>query len=231
MKTRLDYIKELRKRFVWVLIPSLLLLIVAFSQTPALINSLLNYYEINAVSLSPAESVSTSMNFAFAITMLFMIPALLYQMFAFSKEIIPQKAYKGILTKSVLGIVFASVGFVIGITFFGKLILNGMMMYNIGTPMWSVASVLKLTALFGLAIAGSIQMLWFIPLVVKADLTTKEKLKKARPFLLIGILIVSALITPPDLMSMSLMALPLYGSFEGGLLFSQSKSKQEVSIC
>ena len=231
MKTRLEYIKELRKRFAWVLIPSLFLLIVSFSQTPTLINYLLNYYEISAVSLSPAESISTSMNFAFAITMVFMIPALIYQMFAFSKDIIPKKDYKGILTKSIIGIVFASVGFVIGITFFGKLILNGMMMYNIGTPMWSVASILKLTALFGLAIAISIQMLWFIPLITKLDLLTKERLKKARPFLFIGILIISALITPPDFMSMGLMVLPLYGSFEGGLFLSKNIREYEEIKC
>lgn len=228
MKTRLEYIKELRKNLVGVLLLSFIILIVAFSQSSFLINSLLKYYEVNAVSLSPSESISTSMILSLAITMLFLIPALLYQMFSFSKEIIPQKAYKGILTTSILGVVFASVGFVIGITFFGKLILNGMMMYNIGLPMWSVASVLKLTALLGLAIAGSIQMLWFIPLVVKVDLTTKEKLKIARPFLFFGILLVSALITPPDALSMIVMALPLYGSFEGGLFFSEYKSKEEV---
>ena len=230
MKTRMEYIKELRTRFLWVLIPSLVLLIISFSQTPVLVNSLLNYYKIEAVSLSPAESISTSMNFAFAITMLFMIPALLYQLFSFSKEIIPERYYKGTGKKILFGSTLAVLGFVLGITFFGKMVLNGMMMYNIGTPMWSISSVLKLTALFGLALAGSIQMLWAIPMLVKLDITPKEKLKKARPFLIVGLLIISALITPPDLMSMGLMMLPLYGSFEAGLLLSKSKLTMEESI-
>lgn len=220
MKTRLEYIQELRRKSLWIIITTIIIGIICFIVSPTLIQYLLNYYGIEAINLSPAESISTSLVFSFGIAMLFLVPAIFLQLFNFSKELIPKIFHKEIILKTIIGTIFAIVGFTIGITFFGKLILNGLMIYNIGTPLWSLSSILKTTAMFGLTIAIAIQMVWFVPLSIKTEIMKRNTLKSIRPYLLIGLLILSALITPPDAISMGLMMLPLYGSFELGLLLS-----------
>jgi sec-independent protein translocase protein TatC len=228
-KTRLEYIKELRKRFLWAFVPSIAFLLIAFIQTPNVINILLEYYSIPVVSLSPAESISASLNFATIMAMALFVPLILYQIFGFSRELLPKRSFVGLGIRLFLGFVLTIGGFLFGVTILGKFMIQGLMLYNIGMPLWSLSSVLKTTALFGLGVACSVQMVWFIPTITKHNLVSKQTLKHYRKFLFVGLLIMSALITPPDIMSMGLMMLPLYGSFETGLLLS--KSKREVSIC
>jgi sec-independent protein translocase protein TatC len=229
MKTRMEYIKELRKKFLIVLIPSVFIFVLLFLNSQTIITNLMNYYNISSVSLSPSESISVSMNLALAGSLLFFVPFIIIQLVNFSKDIIPKKAYRGIYMKGMFGFVLATTGFIFGITYLGGIVIDGLMLYNIGTPLWSISSVLKTTFLFGLGIATSLQMIWFIPVLNSTDIINKNSLKKARPFIIVGLIIASALITPPDVLSQMIMFVPLYGSFETGLLFSRNKSEQEVT--
>lgn len=228
MKTRLEYIQELRKKSLIIFGIGFVLFIFLFIQSDFMIDKIMTYYNIETISLSPAESISTRMNFSLALTTLFFIPAILYQMFSFTKEMISKKYHKEIKTKVFLGASFSIFGFALGTLIFGKLILGGLMMYNLGEPLWGIASVLKTTALFGLTIAGGIQMIWVIPMLVKTNLVTKEKLKQIRPYLFVGLLIACAFITPPDIFSQVLMMIPIYGSYETGLLFSKNKQQEDL---
>jgi sec-independent protein translocase protein TatC len=54
----------------------------------------------------------------------------------------------------------------------------------------------------------------------------KNKLNSLRPLIIVGILIVSAFITPPDIISQAIMFIPVYLSYETGMLLS--KNKKEV---
>ena len=54
--------------------------------------------------------------------------------------------------------------------------------------------------------------------LVAAGLVSVERLKKARSYVFVGIFIVSALLTPPDIFSQVLMGLPGYLLFEIGLM-------------
>ena len=56
---------------------------------------------------------------------------------------------------------------------------------------------------------------------VLTKILTVEKLAAARGFVLIGIFVVAALLTPPDAISQSIMAIPMYTLYEGGLLMSR----------
>jgi sec-independent protein translocase protein TatC len=47
-----------------------------------------------------------------------------------------------------------------------------------------------------------------------------NKLKKARGFVLIGIFVIAALLTPPDAVSQCIMGAPMYLLFEGGIIMA-----------
>jgi sec-independent protein translocase protein TatC len=48
-----------------------------------------------------------------------------------------------------------------------------------------------------------------------------ETLKKNRGYVLLGIFVVAAFLTPPDAISQSFMAVPMYILYELGILFAQ----------
>jgi sec-independent protein translocase protein TatC len=48
-----------------------------------------------------------------------------------------------------------------------------------------------------------------------------EKLRKFRPYMLISAFILGMLLTPPDMFSQTLLAIPLYGLYELGILLSR----------
>ena len=49
---------------------------------------------------------------------------------------------------------------------------------------------------------------------------TAEKLKKNRPYIFIGSFVVGMVLTPPDVISQFLIAIPIWLLFEAGLFFS-----------
>ncbi len=58
-------------------------------------------------------------------------------------------------------------------------------------------------------------------LVVWTGLTSPEKLSKARPYVFLGAFIMGMFLTPPDIISQTLLAVPVYLLFELGILMSK----------
>jgi len=77
--------------------------------------------------------------------------------------------------------------------------------------------VLKLFFAFGLAFEipiAAVLMIW-------AGLTTPEELAKKRPYIIVGCFIFGMLLTPPDIISQSLLAVPMWILFEIGVFFGR----------
>ena len=64
-------------------------------------------------------------------------------------------------------------------------------------------------------------------LLVWAGLTTPETLGKARPYVFLGAFVVGMLLTPPDVISQTLLAVPVYLLFEAGIVMSRLFSKKK----
>jgi sec-independent protein translocase protein TatC len=58
-------------------------------------------------------------------------------------------------------------------------------------------------------------------LLVRTGLVRRETLSKNRGYVLLAIFIIAAFLTPPDPVSQTLMALPMYALYEGGVLMSR----------
>jgi len=59
-------------------------------------------------------------------------------------------------------------------------------------------------------------------LLVRTGLVKRETLSKNRGYVLLGIFIIAAFLTPPDPVSQTMMALPMYALYEIGLLMSRA---------
>ncbi|MGR2738241.1 twin-arginine translocase subunit TatC [Billgrantia sp. Q4P2] len=77
--------------------------------------------------------------------------------------------------------------------------------------------VLKLFFAFG--VAFEIPIATF--LLILSGATTVESLTKKRPYIILGCFVVGMLLTPPDVISQSLLAVPMYLLYEVGILFGR----------
>ena len=84
---------------------------------------------------------------------------------------------------------------------------------------------LKLLIIFGL--------IFELPLVAfylsKAGIVNAKMLAKKRRYAILTVFIISAIITPPDVVSMILVAIPLWGLYELGILIAKVFGKKEIT--
>jgi len=77
--------------------------------------------------------------------------------------------------------------------------------------------VLKIFFAFGVAFEVPIATI----LIVWAGFTTPEALSGKRPYVIVGAFVIGMLLTPPDIISQTLLALPMWVLFELGVIFSR----------
>jgi len=58
-------------------------------------------------------------------------------------------------------------------------------------------------------------------LLVHTGLVSIEKLKEARPYVIVGAFVVGAVFTPPDVLSQVMLAVPLWVLYEIGIIVSR----------
>ena len=78
--------------------------------------------------------------------------------------------------------------------------------------------VLTLVFAFGLAFEVPIATI----MLVLAGVTTPEDLATKRPYVIVGAFVIGMLLTPPDIISQTLLALPMWLLFEVGILLSRA---------
>jgi sec-independent protein translocase protein TatC len=82
--------------------------------------------------------------------------------------------------------------------------------------------VLKLFFAFGIAFEIPIATI----LIVAAGLTTPKSLARKRPYVIVGVFVAGMLLTPPDAISQTLLAIPMWLLFELGIFFSRFFQRQ-----
>jgi len=84
--------------------------------------------------------------------------------------------------------------------------------------------VITMSLCFGIAFEVPIAVV----LLVITGIVSLEKLSGARGYVLIGIFVVAAILTPPDAISQTTMAVPMYLLYEGGMLMARVLMKMRL---
>jgi len=58
-------------------------------------------------------------------------------------------------------------------------------------------------------------------MLVRMGIVSLEKLREARPYVIVGAFVVSAVVTPPDVLSQFMLALPMWWLYEAGLVLAR----------
>ena len=175
------------------------------------------------IATSVISPFMTPFKLAFFVALFLAMPFVLYQVWAFVAPGLYRHEKKfafPLLVSSIflfyVGIAFAYfVVFPVMFQFFANTTPEGV------TMLTDIASymdfVLTMFLCFGLAFEVPV----VVVLLVLTGLVKVEKLAEIRGYVLIGIFVVAALLTPPDAISQTIMAVPMYLLYEGGLAMAR----------
>lgn len=151
------------------------------------------------------------------------VPMLLYQLWAFIAPGLYKNERQLILPLLVsstflfsLGVAFAYfVVFPLMFSFFTQTAPEGV------AVMTDISKYLDfvLTMFFAFGIAFEVPVATV--LLVWAGITNVERLREKRPYIIVAVFVIGMLLTPPDVFSQTLLAVPMWLLFEAGLWFSQ----------
>ncbi len=136
--------------------------------------------------------------------------------------------------RRVLGwwIIFASMLFFGGMAFCIGLILPLLMRFSGGfatpelQPVLGLANFLNLAGWLMLSFGAMFQTPILVLLAVQLGIITAETLRRKRPYVMTAILIAAAILTPPDIVSQVMLAVPSWLLFEFGLFLAKRMEKK-----
>src|SRR5210317_742179 len=176
----------------------------------------------NIIAIGVISPFLTPLKMALIFAVYITMPFLLYQLWTFIAPAL-YKHEKKIIFPLVISstiLFYAGLMFAFYVVFpvaFGFLTSIGHNIVNF-TPdiQYYLDFVLKVSFAFGVAFEVPVATI----LLIIFGATTAEKLKKNRPYVIIGAFILGMLLTPPDVISQTLIAIPMWLLFEAGLFFS-----------
>lgn len=150
-------------------------------------------------------------------------PVILYQIWAFIAPALyrhERKLVTPLLISSSLlfyiGIAFAYfVVFPLAFGFLTKTAPTGVIMST------DISKYLDFVMTLFMAFGVAFEVPVAIILLCWMGVTTPEALKQKRPYIFVGAFVVGMLLTPPDVFSQTLLAIPMYCLFEVGVFFSR----------
>ncbi|TNI88060.1 twin-arginine translocase subunit TatC [Aeromonas sobria] len=157
------------------------------------------------------------------------IPYLLYQAWAFIAPGLYQHERRLImpLVVSTALLFYAGMAFAYYVVFplvFGFFTSTAPVGVTVATDIASYLDfVLTLFFAFGVAFeipVATILLCW-------TGVTTPQILKEKRPYVIVGVFVVGMLLTPPDVFSQTLLAIPMWALWEVGLFFARFYVKKE----
>ena len=179
------------------------------------------------IATSVISPFMTPFKLAFFVALFVAMPFVLYQVWAFVAPGLYRHEKKfalPLLVSSIVlfyaGIAFAYFAvFPVMFQFFANTTPAGVTMMTDITSYMDF--VLTMFLCFGLAFEVPV----VVVLLVLTGLVKVEKLAEIRGYVLIGIFVVAALLTPPDAISQTIMAVPMYLLYEGGLVMARLMSR------
>ena len=234
--TFVEHLVELRNRLlrVVVVVAVLLLCLMPFANRlyALLAAPLLAEMQMGGsmIATQVASPFLTPFKLALVCAILIAMPYILYQFWAFvapglyrheKRLVFPLMVTSSLLF--YLGMAFAYfVVFPLMFAFFQAVAPHGV---EIMTDISSYLDfVLKIFFAFGLAFEVPIATV----VLVWTGFTTPEALAQKRPYIIVGVFVLGMLLTPPDMISQTLLALPVWALFELGVIISKAYVRHEA---
>jgi sec-independent protein translocase protein TatC len=176
----------------------------------------------NLIAIGVISPFLTPLKMSLILAIYIAMPYLLYQLWMFIAPALYRNERRLVLPLVISSTILFYVGLLFSFYIVFPVIFN--FLASVGPASVNFAPdiqyyldfILKVSFAFGAAFEVPIVTI----LLIIFGATTAEKLKKNRPYIFIGAFVVGMVLTPPDIISQFLIAIPIWLLFETGLFFS-----------
>ena len=235
--TLIEHLLELRRRLLWVLGVWLLCFIVmvpfaqkiyTFMAEPLLVNLPAGNHMIATEVIAPFfVPIKVTLMAAFIMT----LPHSLYQIWAFVAPGLYRHEKRLILPLLIASVLL----FALGMAFAYYLVFPIIFKFLTGmTPVGvTMATDIDKYLSFVLGMFVAFGVTFEVPILVillnRMGIVSVAQLKRARAYVVVGAFVVAAIVTPPDVLSQTLMALPLILLYEIGIVACRYLGNNKVN--
>ncbi len=218
-----DHLEEFRRRIFVMVISVGLLSATAFFFSRYLTNFVTSTSPCDLVALAPAEAVTAHLKLAVTIGIILASPILLFQIWRFVAPGLYLTERKAVVSVSVAG-AFLFIGGAAFAWFVMRapalLLFQSFETGNIHGA-WSVSSYIGFIGSFLLIFGAAFQLPLAVLFLTKTGIIEPATLAVYRRHVVVGLLIMAAILTPPDPLTQVMLALPLYILFELSLIVAR----------
>jgi sec-independent protein translocase protein TatC len=174
------------------------------------------------IATTVTATFTAPLKLAFVVGLLVAMPYVLYQIWAFVAPGLYRREKRFAIPLLVSAIALFYTGVAFSYFFVFPLVFR---FFVATTPknvvlMADISNYLKFVLTLFVAFGVAFETPVAVVLLVLTNLVTLEKLRKIRGYVLIVVFIIAAILTPPDVLSQTFMAVPMYLLYEGGILFA-----------
>lgn len=175
------------------------------------------------IATGTATPVIATLKLSFYLSLIIAMPVVLYQVWAFVAPGLykKEKRFAFPLLASSITLFYVGIAFAYFVVF--PLVFGFLASFTPENVSYMpdmadyVGFVMMLIIVFGLAFETPVATV----LLIWTGLTTVEKLTSIRPYIFLGAFVVGMMLTPPDVISQIILAVPVYLLFELGILMSR----------
>jgi sec-independent protein translocase protein TatC len=222
-----SHLLELRDRILRSVACVLLLFLIMFAWANDIYtfvsDPLTSQLENDIISTNPMDPFMIPMKLTFMVALFLSFPYILHQAWAF----ISPGLYKNEIRVTLPILVSSVILFYGGLAFCYFVVLGFVFNFFINSAPETVAVMTDMGAYYNFVMALFLifGIVFEIPvatiLLVLSGVTTPQDLVDKRPYIIVGCFVVAVPLTPPDPLSLFMMALPMWALFEIGLLGSR----------
>lgn len=182
------------------------------------------------IAIDVASPFLTPFKLVLMLSVFLAMPVILHQLWAFVAPGLykTEKRIAGPLLVSSILLFYAGMAFAFYVVFpliFGFFTSVGPEMISISTDIGRYLDFV-LALFFGFGLAFEVPIATII--LVAVGITTPKKLGQMRPYVIVGAFVLGMLLTPPDIISQVLLAVPIWILFEAGLIVSSIMFKDRL---
>lgn len=228
--TLVGHLDELRKRIIYIITAVMIGSIVSYKQIDAIVDFILQpAKDLHFIYLSPADLFLAYIKLAIVSGFIITLPITIYQTWRFILPGIGKKQKVFVMLASLMSMIFFAAGALF--SYYGIIPLSIQFFIKMSrqeiAPLFSFTSYMGFVGSLLLAFGITFQMPIFIMLLTQFNIITPEFLKRSRKVFVVLIFILAAILTPPDVISQILLAVPMLVLLELSIIVSLLITKRK----
>ena len=222
--TLVQHLTELRNRIIYMAVALVAAILISYSFSEILVTDMIGIVpEISFVFISPAELLLSYIKIAVILGLAVSSPFLIIQIWLFISPGLEKKERRTI----IFSLLFGGAFFILGAVFAYMIVLPLILEFFMGFQVEGIEEMISFNSYLSLVVNTvlSFGLIFELPsimvIMTRFGIVRVSFLRKNRKYIILVIFVVAAVLTPPDVISQTLLALPMILLFELGIFLSR----------